>query len=582
MEEKQKDLKEYINLLKRRKIQVLIPLAVFFLVTLLVAYFWPQAYRSTATILIEEQEVPLDLVRSTVTSYADQRIQTIKHQVMTRANLLRIIEQYGLYQNLRQRRTTEEILKKMVDNINIDVISAEVVDKRTGQQTHATIAFTLSYKGESPQLTQKVASEMTSLFLGENLKARERSAQETSSFLKEEAENLSRRIAVLERKITGVKHQADGALPELIQMNMQLMNQTDQELISLDQEIRSLKERKISLEGELASLKPNSPMVSAAGEKILDSSERLKVLRAQYVSQSSYLSPKHPDLIKMKKEIEALEKETGEKGVSGELYKKLAGEKAQLATLLDRYGKDHPDVIRSQKVTASLEKELSLSKNRGSDSPLAVQPENPAYINVQTQLASTTHTLESLEAAREEMKKRADTYAEKVKMTPMIEQGYLDLNRDRDNSVQKYNEIRSKLLEAKVSEGLEAEHKGERFSLIDPPEFPERPESPNRPVILLLGFFLATVGGFGCGAVAESLDHSIRTPEALGLVTRVSPLAAIPYIPNGEDERRKKARRKALIWGGSVMVLTSIVLIHFFWYPLDILWFVILRKAGIE
>ena len=111
--------------------------------------------RSTATILIEEQEIPSDIVRSAITSYADQRIETIKQQIMTRSTLWRIIEQYGLYSSLRENSPTEEVLERFTKDIRVDVINAKVIDKRTQSPSQATIAFTLTYEGESPPLRRK-------------------------------------------------------------------------------------------------------------------------------------------------------------------------------------------------------------------------------------------------------------------------------------------------------------------------------------------------------------------------------------------------------------------------------------------
>ena len=141
-----KDSQYYLAMVRRRRGTILAAMAALSIVSVAVAFLWPPSYRSTATILIEEQEVPTDLVRSAINSYADQRIQTIKQQVMTRPNLLKIADQYKLYQGLRRRGTTEDVLEQMVDDIRIGVISADVVDKRTHQPTKATIAFTLSSK----------------------------------------------------------------------------------------------------------------------------------------------------------------------------------------------------------------------------------------------------------------------------------------------------------------------------------------------------------------------------------------------------------------------------------------------------
>ena len=579
MDDNKKDFKEYLDLFRRRKAQILVPMAVILIVGILVAFLLPPVYRSTATILIEEQEVPPDLVRSTVTSYADQRIETIKHQVMTRSNLWKIVEQYGLYIGERRRKTTEEVLGRFVDDIKIQVISAEVVDRRTGQQTHATIAFTLAYDGETPQLAQKVANELTSLFLSENLKTRSRESQETTVFLKSQAQRLYGHIQDLEKKISAFKENAKGALPELTQLNMQLLNQVDQELINVDSQVRALEEKKISLEGQLATLKPNTPIITTSGERILDEEERLKALRAQYASSASYLSPQHPDLIKMKRELDALEKEVGEAGGTDELTKQLTDARANLLALLERDGEEHPDVIRTRKVIASLEKEIAQAKPASKEAG-SVKPENPAYIMTQSQLSSTVHDLEALKTTQAKMKARTEDLAQRLEKTPMIEQEYLDLVRDRDNSAEKYREIRSKLVEAQVSEVLENQQKGERFSLIDPPALPEKPEKPNRSVIGVLSLVLAAAGGIGYGAAAENLDHSVHTAQALGVISQAPPLSVIPYMPNSDDRRRSVRIKRRLIGGSVGLLIVSVIAIHFFWLPLDVLWFVVLRKLG--
>jgi uncharacterized protein involved in exopolysaccharide biosynthesis len=574
-QEKTKELKDYIQFVRRRKKQILWPMLLLFVLGGITTFLLPPTYRSQATILIEEQEVPPDLVRSTVTSYADKRIQTIKHQVMTRSNLMKIIDQYGLYPRIRGRKTTEEVLQSLVDDIDLQVISAEVVDRRTGQATRATIAFTLSYDGENPTVAQKVANELTSLFLAENLRTRERNAQETTGFLKQEAEQLAERIKVLEKKIAAMKRRADGALPEMVQLNLQLMHQADRDLMEADRAIRTLEERRIYLEGQLATLKPNTPILTAGGDRILDSEERLKALRAQFVSAGAYLSAEHPDMIKMKREIEALEKATGAQNDADALFKKITDERAKLASFLERFGEGHPDVVRTKKIVASLEQELRRARP---EKAAPVKPENPAYIMIQSQLDSTIHDLDAMRATREQFKGRSIEIARRLEQTPMIEQEYMDLTRDRDNSVQKYHEIRSKLLEAQVSEGLEAQRKGERFSLIDPPAIPEKPTKPNRPVLLFLTMVLATAGGVGYGAAVESLDHAVHTERMLTQITQVPPLAVVPYLSNQTDARCRIRRRRGMLFGGAGLIVLVIILIHFFWFPLDVIWFAAFRK----
>ena len=551
-----------------------------FILGVIVAFLLPAVYKSTATILIEEQEIPPDIVRSAITSYADQRIETIKQQVMTRSTLWKIIEQYGLYSRLRQNSPTEEVLERFTKDIQVDVINVKVIDKRTQIPTQATIAFTLAYEGESPEITQKVANELTSLFLGENLKTRERHAQETTAFLRKESEHLAQRIGELELQLATMKQKADGALPELTSLNMTMLNQAERELLDADRDIRALEEKKTYLEGELATLKPHTPIIGAGGERILDSGERLKALRAQYASAIGYLSAEHPDVLKMQQEIAALERETGQHATPDELHKKLSGEQARLATLVDRYGADHPDVIRAKQIIGSLEQELERVLKTANQAP-AVKPENPAYINIRAQLSSATASLQALRKSREGIKGRVDEYSGRLERTVEIEPAYLDLSRNREESVRKHQEIMSRLLEAEVSKELEIQRKGERFSLIDPPDLPEKPEKPNRPVILFLSLILAIAGGIGSGAVLEQLDRSIRSVEHLLRLTGLPPLAVIPYVPNQDDIQRMVRQRIRVAVAGAGAVVLVIVSVLVMGYPLDVVWFAALRKLGL-
>lgn len=570
---------DYLALLRRRRAIILGGGIALLVASVALAFLLPAVYRSTATILIEEQEIPADLVRSAIATYADQRIETIKQQVLSRSTLWRVVEQYDLYKKLRKRSPTEEVLMRFTKDIQIDVMNVKVIDRRTQNPTQATIAFTLAYDGETPQQAQKVAHELTSLFLGENLKTRERHAHETTAFLKRESENLGRHILELEEKVSGVKQRAEGALPELVQLNMQLMSQVQRELMDADRDIRSLRERKTYLEGELATLKPHTPIISASGERLLDTGERLKALRAQYASMSGYLLPDHPDIIKLKQELDALEKETGGTDERDELSKRLMAARATLADLRERANGAHPDVMRAQKVVASLERELQAAALRPAVSA-AAKPENPAYINIESQLASTKASLSSMETTRADLKRRMADYAKRLETTPTIEPEYLDLMRDRENSVHKHQEITSRLMEAQVSAELEVQRKGERFSLINPPELPEKPERPNRLAILLLGVFLAMGGGVGVGVVVDNIDRTIHTPEQFSRALQRTTLAVIPYLHSEEELASYGRRRRMASFAGLGVVIVGVIVLHLVWMPLDVLWYTIWRKMG--
>lgn len=576
-----KSLKDFLEIFQRRRKLILVTSVGIFGAALAAAFLWPPTYKSTATILIEEQEIPSDLVRSTITSYADQRIETIKQQVLSRTTLWKIVEQFDLYKEDRKTSPAEEVVKTFIKNIEVEVINTDVVDKRTLHATKATIAFTVTYQNQSPELAQKVANELTSLFLGENLKSRERQAAEAASFLQQEADNLEKHISQVEGKISVFKQKAKGALPELVSLNQQLLNQADRELVDVEQQIRSLDERKAYLEGELASMKPNMPLLSTTGERILDSPDRLRVLRAEYAGASANLSPDHPDIIKMKQEIEALEKETGGGTDVEEISKRLIDARATLATDLDRLGNDHPDIVQARRKVLSLEQEVRRLKDDQHRIAKA-RPENPAYINLQAQLNSAVSSLEALRKTRADIKRRLESYATRLERGPGIEPEYLVLIRERDTSMQKYQDIRSRLMEAKVSEGLEVQRKGERFSLIDPPSLPEKPAKPNRMAIVVLGMIFAIGGGVGSGTVAEAIDRSIRGPEQLAALTQQFPLAAIPFMPNEEDHAQAVMHQRMVKGAGVGGIVLVLLLVHLFVTPLDVLWFTALRRFGID
>ena len=186
-----------------------------------------------------------------------------------------------------------------------------------------------------------------------------------------------------------------------------------------------------------------------------------------------------------------------------------------------------------------------------------------------------------MQATRKDIKRRLEDYAGRIERTPEVEPEYLILARDRDTSTEKYQEIRSRLLEAKVSEGLEVQSKGERFVLVDPPILPEKPEKPNRPALVVLGFLMALAGGVGAGTVAENFDRSIRAPKQLASLTQALPLALIPYMPNNADLNRALTRRKMVRWTTVGVVMFLLILSHLFWTPVDILWYAALRKFGL-
>ncbi len=579
MEEQTRGLQDYLGILRRRKKQILTVAGILLLISVIVALSLPPSYRSTATILIEEQEIPTDLVRSTINGYADQRVQVITQQVMTRANMMQIIEKYDLYAKQRKHDTSEEVLKRMSNDIHFNLISADVVDRRSGAKTVATIAFTLAYDGETPDKAQKVDSELTTLYLNQNLKTRQEQSAETSTFLTAVANQLSAHISDIEAKLAAFKAKNVGRLPELATLNLQMRDRTDTQIMNADQQINALVQNQYYLEGQLAQLNPNTPMISSSGERILGPSDQLKTLEAQYASMSGAYAPDYPDVVKMRKEIAALKKVTGNSNASDEQAKQLTGMYARLAVLREKYSDDYPDVVTLKKSIAALEKAQQKSAASGV-APTIQKPENPAYITLQSQLESTRAQLKSLRANREQLKSQMESYETDIAQAPQVEREYLDLNRDHENSLKSYQDIKAKQLDARVSQEMEKDSKGERFSLIDPPDLPQKPHSPNRPAILFLGLILSLGGGLGYAGIRESMDSSVKSARGLAGLLSAPLLSVIPYMENVADRRKKSLFRLSLVVMVLVAIVVALLLINWLWMPLDVLWYSLLRKLG--
>ncbi len=578
-----KTLAEYLQAFKRRKKQFLIPVIILSLLALIVAFGLPAVYRSTSTVLIERQEIPQDLVRSTISTYADQQIEVIQQKVETTTNLMRIIEKFGLYQDDLQKKTREEVIEAMREDIGMEPQSMEVQDPRTGRPSTATITFSLYFDHTSPALAQKVANELVSLYLNENLKTRSKNAEEASLFLLEESKRLGEKMTELEAELADFKQGNVEKLPELVSFNMQLMERAESELLDIERQMQAIKERKIYLESELAQLQPNATLYSSSGERIQGKESRLKTLQAELVSLSARYSGDHPDVMKMKKEIGSLEKEMGLQTSKTELHLQLKKLKTEYVTVREKYSAEHPDVIKVNQAIEKLESEIERTPDDSMIDKPVTRPDNPAYIQLQAQYESADLELKSFYTRLAATKKRIKEYEDRITSSPKVEQGYRAITRDYENTLAKYQEVKAKLMEAELSEELEKERKGERFTLIEPPLLPEVPHSPNRIMIIILGLILSFGVGLGMVAILESMDDSIRGTKSMEALFGFAPLATIPYISSPVEvaEAQSHAPKIKLILAGLGAMTVALILVNYFYKPLDVLWYVVLRKLGI-
>jgi uncharacterized protein involved in exopolysaccharide biosynthesis len=490
------------------------------------AFVLPPVYRSTATILIEEELVAQELVASSAAGYAGQRIQRITQRLMTYDNLRQIVELLN-----RDPEKDAELIRGLRKNIEITTVSAEVTDPRRNKSGAATIAFTISFDADSPEFAYQVTNELVTVYLDENLKIRTKKTKVTSDFLAEQESRLAKNIAKIEARLATHKEQNVGRLPELMRLNLQLMERTEKELEGTERQIYNLEERNMYLQAQLAQLEPYTGQSPAV---------RLRELQTQYLNAAAIYAPSHPDVIGLRRQIELLKQEVGaidETAAIGEELKKV---RAELDSRRQKYAENHPDIIRLKKSLRSLEEALQEAM-ASTQLGFSLKPDNPAYISIQTQLDAVKLNLKATREQRLRAKEKLDEYERRLTETPRVEQKGLTLTREYENAVREHREIKEKLMRANLAVDLERKQGAQRYSLLEEPKYPHSPVKPNRRAILLLGVMLAIGSGVGYASLAEYMDRTLHGPEAISALLGAPPLAVIPYIPgkkSGHEQRQ--------------------------------------------
>ena len=187
----------------------------------------------------------------------------------------------------------------------------------------------------------------------------------------------------------------------------------------------------------------------------------------------------------------------------------------------------------------------------------------------------------SVHAQMRDLKTRLEDYKRRIELTPQVESEYKALLMERGNTQAKYDDLMRKFMESKVSQGLEKEQKGERFTIIDPARLPEKPSKPNRLAIMLIGLVLGLGGGIGSVAVKEYTDTSVRNAELLTLITSFPVLVSIPNILSDKDLARAKGWRKWGIIAALTVLILGIIIFHFTVMNLDVFWLKLIQRIGI-
>ena len=538
---------EYLRIIKRRRWLAGGIATVAIIGSAAVAVLLPAKYQSTATILIEEPAVADDLTNTANASFADQRLQLIQQRVMTTDRLIEVIDRVGLYRESRQIVPPNLLADDMRSRIALRLVGSESTDAKNGRSARASTAFTLSYIGKDPAVTQQVARALVDLYLAENERTQRDRALGTAGFFSGETNRLAARIKELESKLAEFKSSNAGRLPEEMQFNTQVLDRTQNQLLELMRQAQAARERQAFLQSQLLTIEPYAAVNSAAPET-LSPRARLKLLKAQYSTLLSKYGEKHPDVVRMRRQMEAISaSEAG--GSSGVSVDEL---EAQLLAASQKYGEAHPEVVRlKRQITAAME-----SAGRGVPSDNA--PDNPLYIQTQGQLNAVNAEISMVQAQVNAMQEKIAEVEARILQSPEVERGYVALKREYDASVAKLNDLRQRESQAELAKNLETEQMGQRLSLIEPPPLPMEPVSPNRPAILLLGIIVGLGGGVAAAILIDSLDGRVYGPRRLATIAGAAPLVLVPRIQTIYDPRPRRHRfamiaLSLLVVGGVLM-----------------------------
>lgn len=493
--------------------------------SVLLAFGLPSIYESTATILIEQQNIPDDLVQSTITSYADERIQVISQRVMSTDNLASLIQRHSLYGYAQDDESVVTKVAELRESIEVEPISADVYNQTSGRPSRATIAFTVAVRHEKPELAHTLASEVTDLFLEENRRSRAEQTLETVSFLQSQSAAYQSEIDRIEAEIAVFKSEYQGMLPENVDLNLQALEREERRLTEVRSEIRTQEERIRYLQDERRML------LTEAGGAI----DRMAELQEEFARVSAKYAPNHPDVLRLRREIEILRRSGGESD-SEDSGLAIAQVRQELAAARERYSDDHPDVRSLERTLAALEEQTQ----SGRSSTLIVT--SPSVRQIDSELRERNALLSGLKQTQAELVNEITAMEDELQGVPEIERQYRMLTRRYEDAVDRHDQIQAKLATARMSSRLETEQLGERFTPIDPPRLPSSPASPNRLGILALGVVLAGVISIGSLALAEVSDSSVRNSRDVREILGVPPLASIPIVET-RSERRKRFMR---------------------------------------
>jgi len=513
------DLQHYLGVVRRRHLHFLIPLFLGWALVWGASWVLPPRYQSSTLILVEQPTMPKDYVTPNVNDDLQERMQSITQQILSRTRLLHIIDQYNLYASEHAQRSPDQKVDRMRKDIDIVLVRDE---------RNQITAFNVSYLSRNPEMAQTVTGELTNLFINENLEVRQQQSEDTTQFLETQLEAARKTLSDQEDKVRQFKAQHVGEMPGQLASNLQI------------------------LQGLQSQLQNEEDALNAARQQHV----YLQTLADQYRTMQA--SPKGSDGTTVG--LPALDQE-------------LTKLKAQLADLTSRgYTDRHPDVRKVRDQIASTEKmrdQLMASlKTKGPDTGTGTDGADPSQgldpaqasmlAPIQSQLRSNQLEITNREHSIAALKTKVDDYQARLNQEPIREQQLADLTRGYDQSKANYDDLLKKKNESKMATSMELLQQGERFRVVDPPSFPQKPEFPNRLKFCGMGLGFGLALGVVIAGTFEFMDGRLHNAKEIRKLLPAEVIGEIPAIVNASDARR--AQRKIWLgWVTAALVFATIL-----------------------
>jgi polysaccharide chain length determinant protein (PEP-CTERM system associated) len=504
---------EILNIAWRRKWLIVVPFIVAVVCTAFVAHRLPKKYRSETVILVVPQRIPESYVKSTVTTRIEDRLSSLREQILSRSRLERVIKEFGLYSELQKNAVMEDVVAAMRLDVDLKVERGD--------------SFRVSYISDVPETAQKVAERLARLFIEENVRERTVQAEGTNQFLDTQMEEARTRLLDHEKKLEEYQKRYSGQLPSQVAGNLQAIQSAELQLQSIRESIDRDRDRRLVIERQVADLQ-------------------------------SLTEPVQPPA-------------TGAVPASASVGEQLEAAQARLQAMEQRYKPEHPDIRAMKGMIRDLQAKLQAeSAGRGSTG-VEVRPVSSTELVRQKRLRDFNAELQNLDVQLD--RKRAEatqlqgliaSYQARVDAAPTREAELKELTRDYETLQNTYTSFLSKRQDSKVAANLERNQSGEQFKILDQARVPERPYSPNVLKIDMAGAFLGLAFGLCMVGFLEYRDTSFKTEAEVVQLLQLPVLALVPMMAS-EFERRTRRRRNQIVALAAVVVVVSSTTVFVLW-----------------